>query len=95
MGRYNVSQAEILAYEPPSTPRQHAGQSIVSMQRIDGDMSKSVNHQSYAGTLCHAMERFFDCKSYSTTNYSSLESTFYGIAENTVALLPVPFGITN
>jgi hypothetical protein len=31
------------------------------------------------------MERFFDCKSYSTTNYSTLELTFYGITENTVA----------
>lgn len=31
------------------------------------------------------MKGFFDCKFYSTTNYSSLELTFYGIAENTVA----------
>jgi hypothetical protein len=31
------------------------------------------------------MKRFFDCKFYLTTNYSSLELTFYGIAENTVA----------
>ncbi|KAL5325510.1 hypothetical protein ACEPPN_006637 [Leptodophora sp. 'Broadleaf-Isolate-01'] len=31
------------------------------------------------------MKRFFDCKFYSTTNYSSLELTFYGITENTVA----------
>jgi hypothetical protein len=31
------------------------------------------------------MKCFFDCKFYSTTNYSALELTFYGIAENTVA----------
>ncbi|KAH9216815.1 hypothetical protein DL95DRAFT_362852 [Leptodontidium sp. 2 PMI_412] len=85
MGQYNVSQAEVLAHEPPSAQRQYAGQSVVSIQRVDGDKSKTVNHQSYVGTLCCAMKRFFDCKSYSTTNYSSLELTFYGIAENTVA----------
>ncbi|KAG4417670.1 MAG: hypothetical protein CL912_29975 [Deltaproteobacteria bacterium] len=85
MGQYNVSQAEVLAHEPPSAQRQYAGQSVVSIQRVDGDKSKTVNHQSYVDTLCHAMKRFFDCKYYSTTNYSSLELTFYGIAENTVA----------
>ncbi|KAE8553634.1 hypothetical protein EYB25_005016 [Talaromyces marneffei] len=31
------------------------------------------------------MERFFDCKSYSTAMGSSVEWTFYGIAENTIA----------
>jgi hypothetical protein len=85
MGRYNVSQAEVLAHEGPSTQRQYAGQSVVSIQRVDGDKSKPVNYQSYVDTLCHAMKCFFDCKFYSTTNYSALELTFYGIAENTVA----------
>ena len=85
MGRYNVSQAEVLAHERPATQMQYAGQSIVSIQRVDGDKSKSVNYQSYVDDLCHAMQCFFDCKFYSATKYSSLELAFYGIAENTVA----------
>lgn len=31
------------------------------------------------------MKNFFDCKYYTTTRPASLELTFYGIAENTVA----------
>jgi hypothetical protein len=31
------------------------------------------------------MKNFFDCKYYTTTTLSSLELTFYGIAQNTVA----------
>ncbi|PVH71040.1 hypothetical protein DL98DRAFT_435965 [Cadophora sp. DSE1049] len=63
----------------------YAGQSIVSMQRVDGDKSKPVKYQSYANDLCHAMICFFDCDFYSVTTYSTLELVFYGIAENTVA----------
>ena len=85
MGQYNVSQAEVLAHEPASAQRQYAGQSVVSIQLMDGDESKPVRYQSYVDALCSAMRRFFDCKSYSSNNYSSLELTFYGIAENTVA----------
>ena len=85
MGQYNVSQAEILAHEPPSVQRQYAGQSVVSIRRVDGDESKTVNHQSYVDNLCNAMTDFFDCNVYTTSKSSSLELTFYGIAENTVA----------
>ena len=56
----------------------------MSIQRVGGYKSKSVLDQSYVDTLCCAIKRFFDCGFYSTTNYS-LELTFYGIAENTVA----------
>jgi hypothetical protein len=34
MGRYNVSQAEVLAHESPSTQMQYAGQSVVLIQRV-------------------------------------------------------------
>jgi hypothetical protein len=70
-------------------PVSTSSQSVVSMQRVDGDKSKPVNYQSYVDTLCHAMICFFNCKFYSTTKYSALELTFYGIAENTVAKLKV------
>ena len=85
MGQYNVTQAEVLAHESPSAQRRYAGQSDVSIRRVDGDKSKSVQQQSFVGTLGTAMDGFFDCKFYSTARSSSLQLTFYGIAENTVA----------
>lgn len=84
MGQYNVSQAEVLAHEPPSTQQQYAGQSVVSINRADGSMN-TVNNQGFVDDLTFAMDGFFDCKSYSTRKYASVEWTFYGIAENTVA----------
>jgi hypothetical protein len=85
MGQYNVSQAEVLAHETPDTQKQYAGQSVVSIRRVDDDRTKSVRHQGYVDGICRAMVDFFDCKSYTTATSSSLDITFYGIAENTVA----------
>lgn len=85
MAHYNVSQAEVLAYEPESTQKKYGGQSEVQLLRSDGDKSKSIRYQNYVNTLCWAMTTFFDCKSFSTRYHSSLVLTFYGIAENTVA----------
>ncbi|KXJ89108.1 hypothetical protein Micbo1qcDRAFT_165880, partial [Microdochium bolleyi] len=85
MGQYNVSQAEVLAHVPPDAQKQYAGQSVVSITRVDGDEDKPVRQQSYVNTLCSAMGEFFDCKYYSTAKDSSVDLTFYGIAENSVA----------
>lgn len=49
-----------------------------------------MRHQGYVDTLCEAMTDFFDCKYYTPTRPSSLEVTFYGIAENTV-VAPMSF----
>lgn len=57
---------------------------MVSVKHADGS-SKPVKHQSWVQTLVSAMLTFFDCKSYSTGLFSSIEWTFYGIAENTIA----------
>ncbi|KFY08350.1 hypothetical protein V492_06306 [Pseudogymnoascus sp. VKM F-4246] len=84
MGQYNVTQAEVLSHEPPSTQRNYAGQSTVDIVRVDSDKSKSVKHQNYVNTLLSAITLFFDCKSYSTTYSYYLRLTFYGIAQNTV-----------
>lgn len=70
MGQYNVSQAEILAHEPPAARMQYAGQSVVSVQRVDENPLKPVRQQSYVEILCNAMESFFDCKAYSTVQMS-------------------------
>lgn len=85
MGQHNVSQAEVLAHEPPATQQQYAGQSVVSIKRADDDAMKSVNNQGFVSQLASAMSIFFDCKSYSEQGYCLMEWTFYGIAENTVA----------
>lgn len=84
MGQHNVSQAEILAHEVPAARMQYAGQSVVTVQRLDENPLKPVRQQSYVESLCDAMTSFFDCKSYSTATGSCVEWTFYGIAENTI-----------
>lgn len=84
MGQYNVTQAEVLAHEPPSTQRNYAGQSVVKIVRVDHDLSKPVKHQGYVDILCRAINDFFDCKHYSTSYLHCVKLTFYGIAQNTV-----------
>ena len=95
MKRYNVSRAEVLANEPLSAQKEYGGQSVVFLRRVDGDKSKPVQQQCFLDYLLWAMETFFDCKVYNTayqrerpdgrTYTSSVEYTFYGIAENTIA----------
>ena len=74
MGQYNVSQAEALAHEPPATQKQYAGQSVVSIKRADGSKN-TVNKQGFVNRLSYTMQTFFDCKSYSTRKYTSVEWT--------------------
>ena len=85
MRQINITQADILAHEPPSVQKEYAGQSVVSIQRVDGDTSRPVRHLAYVTDLGSAMEVFFDCESFSTATATSLQWTFYGIAENTIA----------
>ena len=85
MGQHSVSQAEVLAHEPPSAQQQYAGQTMVLLQRTDGDTSKPVRHQGYVDELCYGITHFFDCKYYTTISQSALKVTFYGISENTTA----------
>ncbi|CAO2651687.1 Nn.00g042570.m01.CDS01 [Neocucurbitaria sp. VM-36] len=84
MDQHNVSQAEVIAHEPPATQQQYAGQSIVSIVRADGS-GDTVNNQGFVNDLASAMNTFFDCKCYSERRYASVDWTFYGIAENTIA----------
>lgn len=84
MRQHNVSQAEVLAHEPPATQQRYVGQSVVSITRADGS-TNTVKNQGFVGELASAMKMFFDCKCYLAREYSSMDWTFYGIAENTVA----------
>lgn len=84
MKQYNVSQMEILAHESSNERKRYAGQSIVSIKRADGSLTV-VPHRGFLDSLSRAMCIFFDCKCYSTQMIWSLDWTFYGIAQNTVA----------
>jgi K+-sensing histidine kinase KdpD len=83
MQQHNVSQADVLARASSATQQEHAGQSVVSIRRADGS-PRMVSRQEFAEHIAYAMEKFFDCKSYSSKKLASMEWTFYGIAENTV-----------
>lgn len=86
MGQYNESQTEIFAHEPSAVQIQYGGQSVVTEERLSESPLKPVRQQSYVESLCDAMESFFGCKSYSTAMGLCVEWTFYGIAENTIAV---------
>ena len=85
MEQHNITQEQVLIYELTSSQKYHAGQSTVSITRRDGDKSKAVRFQTNLEILCEALQCFFSCKFYSTARSWSLDLTFYGIAENTVA----------
>lgn len=83
MKQYNVSQAEVLAHEPPEVQRQYGGHSCVSIIRRDGDISKPVKQNAFVFPLCDAIETFFNAQSYTEHEDDSVIVVFYGVAENT------------
>lgn len=83
MNQYNVSQAEVLAHEPPDVQRQYGGRSCVSITRRDGDLTKAVQQSTFVGDLCLAIQTFFDTQSYTSKGSSSVTVVFYGVAQNT------------
>ena len=85
MARYNVTQAEILAHEPPAVQKQYGGQSFVHLRRTDKSDLTPPRVQTYAEDICIAMGIFFDCKGYITLCSHHVQVAFAGIAENTVA----------
>lgn len=85
MNQYNVSQAEVLAHEPPEVQRQYGGRSCVSITRCDGDRTKAVQQNAFVFPLCDAMGTYFSTKSYTSHRRSSLMVVFYGVAQNTAA----------
>jgi hypothetical protein len=91
MQQHNITHADMLAREEEAngsekSPSQYSGSSIVAICSTKD--SDHVVNEGFVDTAVHAMEKFFDCKSFSTKYYfpkTSIEWTFYGIAENTVA----------
>ena len=85
MKQLNVTQADVLAHEDQEERKKHGGQSTVALKRRDRDRSKGVQRAHWLSALSNAIQTFFDCKCYTSGKSRVCETTFYGIAENTVA----------
>ena len=84
MGQYNVTQAEVLAHEPPETQVLFSGRSVVAIHHVDSSKTTNVKHQSFVHGLCWAMTTSYVSRFFTSKGRSSLDITFYGIAGNTV-----------
>lgn len=87
--QHDISEAELIENESPDKLIEHAGTSIVTIKRTDGDLSKPVQQHCYVDRLARAMTDFFICKHYSTRMKSrkictSINFHFYGVAGSTI-----------
>ncbi|KZO95790.1 hypothetical protein CALVIDRAFT_598852 [Calocera viscosa TUFC12733] len=82
MAQHNVNQADILASEDEEQKLKRAGQSTVAVRSLTG--ARVILH-AWSMVVAQAVEKFFDCKSYSFAMGSRMDWTFYGLAEQTVA----------
>ncbi len=83
MSKCNVTQAEAFAYQDEKEQALHAGESVVAVTSTkDG---KKVISNGWISEVQHAIQTFFDCKSYSEGFVSKIEYTFFGIVANTAA----------
>ncbi|EGD87710.1 hypothetical protein H112_04178 [Trichophyton rubrum D6] len=83
MTQHNVTHADLLSKESDEQV-QVAGSSIVAITSTK-DGSNSVRNEGFVFDAAHAMQELFDCQCYASREFNSIEWTFYGIAENTVA----------
>ncbi|GBF62747.1 hypothetical protein TMEN_5314 [Trichophyton mentagrophytes] len=83
MAQHNVTNADLLSKESDEQV-QFAGRSIVAITSTK-EWSSYIQNEGFVNDAACAMKTFFDCQCYSTRKFDSIEWTFYGIAENTVA----------
>lgn len=83
MKQHNIQRADLLEHENQSTRAARGGMSNVNIWPAKNDMA--VRNQTWVNDLICAMEKFFDCTSYSTDLGDNIEWTFYGIAEHTIS----------
>lgn len=81
MSQHNVSQADLTAADENSSKAHYGGRSIT---KIAGS-SVRVMKEAFTGKLARAMCTLFDCKYFSTDYRTSMQWTFFGIADNTAA----------
>ncbi|EJU05552.1 hypothetical protein DACRYDRAFT_20001 [Dacryopinax primogenitus] len=82
MAQHNVNQADVLASEDEEQKLKRAGQSTVAVRSLTG---AGVLMHAWSTVVAQAVEKFFDCKSYSMSMGERVDWTFYGLAEQTVA----------
>lgn len=83
MAQHNVTNADLLSKESDEQV-QFAGSSIVAITSTK-EGGTSIQNEGFVIEAVYAMQMFFDCQAYSSRKFNSIEWTFYGIAENTVA----------
>ena len=83
MAQHNITQAQAFEKDKENDQARLGGESIVAITAANQD--RRILHLAFTDRLAVAMEKFFDCKSYSTRFDASIEFTFYGIATNTAA----------
>ncbi|KII92588.1 hypothetical protein PLICRDRAFT_89155 [Plicaturopsis crispa FD-325 SS-3] len=87
MAQYSVTQADILSQETDAEKLKRAGTSVVA---IKSTKSNSVNLETWAMGVAHAITTFFDCQVYTERigddyDIGRVQFCFYGLAEQTVA----------
>jgi hypothetical protein len=82
MTMLNITRAEVLSHSAGKAA--HAGHSVVSIRRRDGNTQRIVRFSAWNYDLANAIKLFFGTKHY-TSQAEDIEFHFYGIAENTVA----------
>ena len=82
--RMNIKLSDVLALGDPDKDDIHAGHSIATLRRVDGNLNKKVTKAHYVGKLLEACTTYFECKSWTTRRDSSIDFVFYGIREQTV-----------
>ena len=83
MQQHNISQAQIIEDEDDAQRLQRGGMSTVNIGPRT-PWSKII-FETWVLDLALAICTFFDCRSFSTKKRSSVEWTFYGVAEHTAS----------
>lgn len=83
MEQHQITQADIMAEEDSTQRAPRGGMSTVDIwPATDGGRAFTPGWLSW---LCGAVEKFFDCRAFSTGYDTKIKWTFYGIAEHTVS----------
>ena len=83
MQQHNITQAQIMEGEDDAQRLERGGLSTVNIG--PRTQYRQVIFETWVDDLTTAISTFFDCESFSSQSFSSIEWTFYGVAENTVS----------
>ena len=92
LNQHKISQADMMQAEDKEARERRGGMSTVAIwpadltwtEMEDGREARAFM-QGWVSWLVGAMEKFFDCRAYSTALECEIEWTFYGIAVHTVS----------